>query len=293
MSKRVLGKGIDALFQSLSEEKKEEELSFDSGYEMMDISRLFPNPNQPRKEFRKEALEELAASIRAKGVLQPLLVEPRGDGTYCIVAGERRYRAALLADLKQVPTIVRSFSEQEKLEIALIENLQREDLTPIEEAKAYKSLMETAGLSQEDLSSRIGKNRSTIANSLRLLKLPEDMQEAVNKGELTAGHARAILSVLNPSDMRILFHRILTKGLSVREAEAMASNLNKGARGSASSEEDRFPKQRPIELQEMEQRLLNVLGTKVQIRGNGKRGTIEISYFSTEDLERLIEILVR
>ena len=293
MSKRVLGKGIDALFQSLSEEKKEEELSFDSGYEMMDISRLFPNPNQPRKEFRTEALEELAASIRAKGVLQPLLVEPRGDGTYCIVAGERRYRAALLADLKQVPTIVRSFSEQEKLEIALIENLQREDLTPIEEAKAYKSLMETAGLSQEDLSSRIGKNRSTIANSLRLLKLPEDMQEAVNKGELTPGHARAILSVLNPSDMRILFHRILSKGLSVREAEAMASNLNKGARGSASSEEERFPKQRPIELQEMEQRLLNVLGTKVQIRGNGKRGTIEISYFSTEDLERLIEILVR
>lgn len=293
MSKRVLGKGIDALFQSLSEEKKEEELSFDSGYEMMDISRLFPNPNQPRKEFRTEALEELAASIRAKGVLQPLLVEPRGDGTYCIVAGERRYRAALLADLKQVPTIVRSFSEQEKLEIALIENLQREDLTPIEEAKAYKSLMETAGLSQEELSSRIGKNRSTIANSLRLLKLPEDMQEAVNKGELTPGHARAILSVLNPSDMRILFQRIVSKGLSVREAEAMASNLNKGARGSVSSEEDRFPKQRPIELQEMEQRLLNVLGTKVQIRGNGKRGTIEISYFSTEDLERLIEILVR
>ncbi len=291
MSKRALGKGIDALFQSLTEEGKEEQRS--EGYEILDVSRLVPNPHQPRKEFKQEALEELAASIRAKGVLQPLLVEPREDGSYTIVAGERRYRAAILAGLQKVPVIIRSFTEQERLEIALIENLQREDLTPIEEAKAYRTLMETSGLSQEELSERIGKNRSTIANTLRLLKLPEDMQEAIHAGSLSPGHARAILSIVNPADMRILFNRIRSKGLSVREAETMAAELNRGSRAAEPEKESTFPKQRPIELQELEQRLLNVLGTKVRIRGNGKRGTIEIAYFSTEDLERIVEILER
>lgn len=289
MSKRALGKGIDALFQSFPEEGKEDRSS--EGYEVLEVSRLVPNPHQPRKEFKPEALEELAASIRSKGVLQPILVEPREDGSYTIVAGERRYRAALLAGLTRVPAIIRTFTEQERLEIALIENLQREDLTPIEEAKAYRTLMETSGLSQEELAERIGKNRSTIANTLRLLKLPEDMQEAIHSGSLSPGHARAILSIVNPADMRILFNRILAKGLSVREAETMAAELNKGSRAAGPEKESSFPKQRPLELQEMEQRLLNVLGTKVRIRGNGKKGTIEIAYFSTDDLERILEIL--
>jgi ParB family chromosome partitioning protein len=289
VSKRALGKGIDALFQSFPEEGKEKHPP--EGYEVLDVSRLVPNPHQPRKEFRQEGLEELAASIRAKGVLQPLLVEPREDGSYTIVAGERRYRAAILAGLQKVPVIIRSFTEQERLEIALIENLQREDLTPIEEAKAYRTLMETAGLSQEELAERIGKNRSTIANTLRLLKLPEDMQEAIHTGSISPGHARAILSIVNPADMRILFNRIISKGLSVREAETMAAELNKGSRAAEPEKESSYPKQRPIELQEMEQRLLNILGTKVRIRGNGKKGTIEIAYFSTEDLERIVEII--
>ncbi len=289
MSKRALGKGIDALFQSFTEEGKAEPLS--QGYEVLEVSRLVPNPHQPRKEFKQETLEELAVSIRAKGVLQPLLVEPRDDGSYTIVAGERRYRAAMLAGLKKVPVIIRTFTEQERLEIALIENLQREDLTPIEEAKAYRTLMETSGLSQEELAERIGKNRSTIANTLRLLKLPEDMQDAIHTGSISPGHARAILSIVNPADMRILFNRILAKGLSVREAETMAAELNKGSRAAEPEKESSYPRQRHLELQEMEQRLLNVLGTKVRIRGNGKRGTIEIAYFSTEDLERIIEIL--
>ncbi|GAB4223742.1 MAG: ParB/RepB/Spo0J family partition protein [Spirochaetales bacterium] len=288
MSKRALGKGIDALFQSVVEEGTETPPS--EGYEVLEITRLVPNPHQPRKEFNPEALEELAASIRSRGVLQPILVEPREDGTYLIVAGERRYRAALLAGLPKVPVIVRTFTDQERLEIALIENLQREDLTPIEEAKAYRSLMEAAGLSQEELAERIGKNRSTIANTLRLLKLPEDMQEAIHSGSISPGHARAILAVVNPADMRILFNRIVEKGLSVREAEAMATELNKGVRASEPEKDTPFPKQRPIELQEMEQRLLNVLGTKVRIRGNGRRGTIEIAYFSTDDLERILEL---
>ncbi|MFQ3620332.1 MAG: ParB/RepB/Spo0J family partition protein [Spirochaetales bacterium] len=292
MSKRALGKGIDALFQSVLPEGKEVGLTQKStGYEWVKLNLLVPNPHQPRKEFSQEALEELAASIRSKGVLQPLLVEKQSDNSYLIIAGERRYRAAQLAGLSEVPVIVRSFSEEEKLEIALIENLQREDLTPIEEAKAYRAVMDSAGLSQEELSERIGKNRSTIANSLRLLKLPEDMQEALHKGEITAGHARAILSVVNPADMRILFHRIVSKDLSVREAEALAGELNRGVRAAASEKEPSYPKQRPLELQEMEQRLLNVLGTKVRIRGNGKKGVIEISYFSSKDLERILEIL--
>lgn len=289
MSKRALGKGIDALFQGALPEDVSVGME---GFRKVAVSRISANPRQPRKEFQEEALRELAESIREKGVLQPILVEEQGESSYLIIAGERRWRAAKLAGLPEVPVIVRKFSEQEKLEIALVENIQREDLTPIEEAKAYKSLMDTAGLGQEELSSRLGKNRSTVANALRLLKLPEDMQEALNKREITSGHARAVLSVINPADQRILFNRIMANGLSVREAEAMAADLNKGVRASGDTE-NRPPKQKPPELQEMEQRLLDLLGTRVQIKGTGRKGSIEISYFSMDDLDRLYEILTK
>jgi ParB family chromosome partitioning protein len=195
--------------------------------------------------------------------------------------------------VEKIPVLVREYSEEEKLEIALIENIQRDDLTPIEEARAYKELMSASGAGQEELSRRLGKNRSTIANALRLLKLPADMQDALNKRELSPGHGRAILSVLNPADMRILFQRIVEKGLSVREAEAMAGDLNKGQRAAAPAPKpENYPKQKQPELREMEQKLLDILGTRVRITGNGKKGSIEIAYLSLDDLERIYEILV-
>lgn len=287
MSKRALGKGIDALFQTQVVEADRGT----SDIKTLPIAKIEPNPDQPRKEFSEDSLRELADSIKEKGVLQPILVESREDGSFLILAGERRWRAAKAAGLREIPVIVRSFSEQEKLEIALIENIQREDLTPIEEAQAYRKLMETSSMSQEELSVRLGKNRSTVANSLRLLKLPQDMQQSLNKREISPGHARAILAVINPADQRILFNRIVAGGLSVREAENLATDLNKGIRASSGKQET-APKKKIPELQEMEQKLLDVLGTKVLIKGTGKRGSVEISYFSMDDLERLYTILL-
>jgi ParB family chromosome partitioning protein len=287
VSKRALGRGIDALFQGSGDVPPEHG---PAGVKTVPLSRVRPNPNQPRKDFDEDSLRELADSIRGRGILQPILVEARDEG-FLIIAGERRWRAAKIAELTEIPVIVRSFSDQEKLEIALIENIQREDLSPIEEARAYKSLMDAASLSQEELSARVGKNRSTVANSLRLLKLPEDMQQALGTKDVTPGHARAILSVINPADQRILFGRIVSQGLSVREAENLAADLNKGVRGSSNRTDEKVPKQKPPELREMEQKLLDVLGTKVQIKGSEKRGSISIEYFSMDDLERLFDLL--
>jgi ParB family chromosome partitioning protein len=288
VSKRALGKGIDSLFHVTPGESDSPPTD---GLKLVEISRIRPNPGQPRKEFTEEALKELADSIREKGVLQPILVEGQNEGSYVIIAGERRWRAAGIAGLAKVPVIVRKFSEQEKLEIALIENIQREDLTPIEEAKAFKNIMETAVLGQEELAVRLGINRSTLANALRLLKLPEDMQDGINKRDISPGHARAILSVINPADQRILYNRIVADGLSVRETEAMAADLNRGVRSLKAAGPEKNPKQKTPEIKDMEQRLLDILGTKVKIKGTGKKGSIEIAYFSMDDLERLYDIL--
>jgi ParB family chromosome partitioning protein len=282
-----LGRGIEALFDA----GKESTGLAEEGVRMVARERVAANPGQPRKAFSEESLKELAASIKEKGILQPILVEARGEG-FIIIAGERRWRAAGLAGVEEIPVLVREYSEEEKLEIALIENIQRDDLTPIEEARAFKDLMSASGAGQEELSRRLGKNRSTIANALRLLKLPADMQDALNKRELSPGHGRAILSVVNPSDMRILFQRIVEQGLSVREAEAMAGDLNKGQRSAAPAPKaESYPGQKPPELREMEQKLLDILGTRVRITGNGKKGNVEIAYLSLDDLERVYEIL--
>jgi ParB family chromosome partitioning protein len=287
----ALGKGIEALFGVADGGENVSGASVD-GLKVVARDRISANPKQPRKKFSEDSLKELAGSIKEKGILQPILVEETGEGRYLIIAGERRWRAAGLAGLKEVPVIVRAYSEQEKLEIALIENIHRDDLTPIEEARAFKELMSVSGLGQEELAGKLGKNRSTIANALRLLKLPEDMQEALSKKELSSGHARAILSVVNPSDMHILFQRITGKGLSVREAEAMSVDLNKGQRSAPPPAKPKtYPKQKQIELREMEEKLLDILGTRVQITGNGKKGNIEITYLSMDDLDRLYEIL--
>jgi ParB family transcriptional regulator, chromosome partitioning protein len=292
VAKFGLGKGLDALItdsdmaQAMSEPRTPGEPA------SVPIGKLKPNPNQPRKDFDPGSLGELAESIRSHGVIQPIIVEEDGSGGYIIVAGERRFRAASLAGLEEVPVIVRKFSEGKKLEIALIENIQREDLNPIEEAQAYRNLMELTSLTQEEVSERVGKNRSTVANSLRLLKLPEDIVESIRKGEVSAGHARAILSLVNPADQRILYKRIIDSGLSVRETERDAQNLNGGIRAIAGDHKDKKrEKQKIPEIAFIEQAFIDALGTKVKVSGNGKKGKIQIEYYSTEDLERVLGII--
>ena len=301
MSKQALGKGLDALLGPGGDD-----LDIFSGGDngdfnknsikesFVDISLIVTNPDQPRKEFKEEALQELADSIKEIGIIQPVIVEKK-NGKYEIVAGERRYRASKLAGLDRIPVIEKSFSEEEKYEIALIENIQREDLSPIEEAKAYQQLINNYNLSQEALSRKLGKKRSTIANSLRLLKLPEDMQDALNSSDISAGHARSILAVINPADQRILFNRIMSDGLSVRESEKQSSDLNKGIRMKSDSvrKDDKFLKKKNPDVMDVEQRFIDALGTKVNLKGNLAKGRIEITYFSREDLERIFDIIVK
>ena len=254
------------------------------------LTSVEPNPDQPRKEFDSQALQELADSIKEQGVLQPLLVEGWASG-YRIVAGERRWRAAQLAGLTDIPVLVRSFTEETRMEIALIENVQRTDLTPLEEARAYRNLMATFNLTQDEVAKKVGKQRSTVANALRLLKLPEEMLAALDQNLFTPGHARAVLSVTSPEAQKTLFAAILSQGLSVREAEEMAQKLN----GSFPSGGTAKPPGQVVralpELADLEQRFIERLGTKVTIKGNATKGKLEISYYSSDDLERLCGLL--
>jgi ParB family transcriptional regulator, chromosome partitioning protein len=286
MSKKVLGKGLEALLGENTGEAA-------APSSEVALSALRPNPHQPRQAFSEESLRELADSIREKGILQPILVEPDTAGEYVIIAGERRVRAARLAGLQKIPVIIRQFSPQEKLEIALIENVQREDLTPVEAATAYKRLMELGSLNQEQLAQRIGKERSTVTNTLRLLKLPDDAQAALGSGSISAGHARALLTLVNPSDVAVLLKRIVESGMSVRDAEEAAGGLNGGRKGATrSSSAGRAGASRgDPHIRSLEQALIEKLGTKVALKGTGKKGRIEISYFTAEELERLIELL--
>lgn len=277
-----LGKGLDALMRGSYEDNGREK----TDKQFADINSIVPNPDQPRKEFDRESLEELSASIKEKGIIQPILVEKKGD-RYMIIAGERRYRAARMAGMDKVPIIIGKFSQHEKLEIALIENIQRKDLTPIEEAMAYNALMVSGGHSQEELAKIVGKKRSTVANSVRLLRLAPEMQEALGKNDISAGHARAILSVDAEENRKVLFDKIISAGLTVRQAEKMAAELN-GENGPditvRSSTKSR-------EIEEAEQRFMDRLGTKVSIKGTLSKGKLEISYFSQRDLQRIFEIL--
>jgi len=248
------------------------------------------NPDQPRKEFDPEALEELAQSIREQGVLQPLLVEAWAAG-YRIVAGERRWRAAQRAGLTEIPVLVRSFTEESRMEIALVENIQRADLKPMEEARAYRNLMDAFNLTQDDVAKKVGKQRSTVANALRLLRLPEPMQEALDRGELSAGHARAVLSVTLPEGQASLFRAIVAEHLSVREAEDRAQRLNVGSPAPAPQAPGEASPRRSPEVADWEQRFIERLGTRVTIKGDARKGKIEITYVSADDLDRLYEIL--
>ena len=281
-----LGKGLGALIP----ETDSDETTAGEGVRSLPLSRLKPNPDQPRRSFPEESLPELASSLKTHGLIQPILVEEAGDGSFLIVAGERRFRAAAIAGLTEVPVIVRAFSPEKRLEIALIENVQREDLNPVEEAEAYRALMAIGGRSQEEVADVVGKSRSAVANSVRLLRLPETVLASLRSGELSSGHAKALLSVVDPSRRDVLFARIVAEGISVREAEAGAQELNSPRIGEP-RQASRAKEQKEPEIREVEERLIEALGTKVSVKGNGKKGRIEIEYYSLEDLERILDVL--
>jgi len=306
-TKRGLGKGLSALLPDESAEdtavqadilvssaennggfkQPGKDAKERTGEILVDPEKLKANPNQPRKVFNEEELAELADSIKQQGIIQPIIAEDAGDGTYTIIAGERRTRAARLAGLKEVPVVLRKYSDEKRMVVSLIENIQRANLNPIEEAQAYKQLAELEGLSQEDVAARVGKNRATVANALRLLKLPAEMQESIKKNELSPGHARAVLSVSGAKAQITLFNEIIKKGLSVREAEKRAAALGQENKPQKTAK----PKGRAPELDAMEEKFLLRMGTKVVIKGDLNKGTILIDYYSMEDLERLFEIL--
>ena len=293
--KKALGQGLDALLGGeIDLDNPDAGGTSEAGVLYLPIGKLIPNPDQPRERFDENAIAELAESIKQQGVIQPILAEERQDGNYLIVAGERRWRASRLAGLEEMPVLVRVFSKEQKLEIALVENVQREDLTAMEEARAYYHLMEALNLSQQEVADKVGKKRSTVANSLRLLKLPENMKASVEEGTLSAGHARALLSVTNPADQELLFSRIVEKTLSVRDAEAMATEMNRGHRGSdTSSKTAKTPAaDRNPEFEKLEEELIRVLGTKVSLRGTMAKGKMEVCWYNRDDLNRLYELLV-
>jgi ParB family transcriptional regulator, chromosome partitioning protein len=262
------------------------------GMRTLPLGLLRPNPDQPRRSFSEASLAELASSLKTHGLIQPILVEEASEGSYLIVAGERRFRAAAMAGLSEVPVIIRSFTPEKRLEIALIENVQREDLNPVEEAEAYRALMSMGGRSQEEVADIVGKSRSAVANSLRLLKLPESVLASLREGDLSAGHAKALLSVIDPGRRDILFARIIAEGISVREAETAAQELN-SPRILSPKTPARPEKPKEPAIRDVEERLIEALGTKVSVKGDGRKGTIAIEYYSLEDLERILDVLAR
>lgn len=295
--KSALGKGLGALLQDgdfdvLSGDGNQRE-GDRPGVREVDLKDISANPHQPRKLFNEDALAELAESIRSQGVISPLIVAPKGVGAgYEIIAGERRYRASKMAGLEKVPVIVRDdLSEENRLGIALIENVQREDLTAMEEARGYRELMERLELTQQETAGLVGKKRATVANSLRLLNLSPEMQDAVDAGEITAGHARSILSVVNPADQTLLFNRIKEQGCSVREAERQAQELNKGQKGGDKKKKEASYAAKDPHMLTIEQQFIDRFGTKVQLKGSLKKGKIEIDYYSSDDLDRILDVL--
>ncbi|HKM07989.1 MAG TPA: ParB/RepB/Spo0J family partition protein [Sphaerochaeta sp.] len=257
------------------------------------LANIRANPRQPRKEFDEASLKELASSIKNQGVLQPILVEEIAPGEYSIVAGERRFRASKLAGLETIPVLVKDFTDLQRLEVSLIENIQRENLNPIEEAKAYAYLIQEAGITQEELASRVGKNRSTISNSMRLLQLTATMQHDLLSGKFTAGQARALLSVVNPADREILYRTVLEKDISVRATEQLASQFNKGKRVAYQNKKNRVKKSLPKspDVISVEDKFLHAVGSQVEVKGSLEKGKLEIPYTSSEELERLYQLL--
>ncbi len=281
---RGLGKGLGALISELEEENLDAQLE-------VDINSIQINPYQPRKEFAAEKLTELAESIKVHGIIQPLLVREVGN-TYQLIAGERRLRAAKMVGLTRVPVVVREMTDEAMMEVALVENLQREDLNPVEEADAYQRLINEFRLTQDDIAKKVGKSRPAIANTLRLLNLPDEIQTDLAQGTLTMGHARALLSLKTPEEQKRVWAQIQIQQLSVRETEELIRALN------ATPDVPRETKKKPNKntnkdpnVIEIEDELQQALGTKVIIKPSGTGGKIEIDYYTNEDFERICELL--
>lgn len=296
MAKRGLGKGIGALFgndieetdivaqdiHQINENDKEKVTS-------LKLAQIEPNKEQPRKNFDEEKLQQLADSIKQHGVIQPIIVKDLNNGYYQIVAGERRWRASRIAGITEIPAIIRTYDELATMQIALIENLQREDLNPIEEALSYKALLDDFALTQEKVSEQVGKSRSAIANTIRLLSLPKQVQKLLEEGAISGGHARAILSVTSEEGKLQLAEKIIENELNVRQAEQLAKALNaqKQEKEPAQPQTSAFD----LQLQGIQKRMSDLLGTKVKILNGAKKGKIEIEYYSANDLERVLKLL--
>ncbi|SPE24542.1 Stage 0 sporulation protein J [Acidobacteriia bacterium SbA2] len=283
MSRKVLGRGLNALLQTVE--------TATAGLEQVRLDLIDPNPFQPRRDFPEDTLAELADSIRSSGVIQPILVRRNAalPGRFQLVVGERRWRAARLAGLETVPAVVRELADQDALEFALAENLLRRDLNPIEVAHAYRALQDEFHLSHEQVAERLGVNRSSVTNMLRLLRLPQGVQDMITREEITYGHARALLALDSEAAQLQLAARIAQQGLSVREAESLAAPRQQKQREPPSEAKPPMDPNVRAAAQELER----TLGTRVKIRGDGRRGAIEISYFSSEDLNRIYDLIVR
>lgn len=287
--KRGLGRGLNALINTGPdiEVKEKSKDNNDNKEVFVNISLVEPNRNQPRKEFDKEALSELAASIKQYGILQPIMVQKNGD-MYEIIAGERRWRAAKEAGLKEVPVIVRDYDKQKIMEISIIENIQRENLNPIEEAMAYQCLMEEYGLKHDELADKVSKNRSTITNSMRLLRLSENIQQMIIDGKISTGHAKVLLSVEKKEEQENIAAELISRSLSVRELEKLVKKYIKPRKKKENKETVDYS----LFYKEYEDKLKDILGTKVQINTKDKnKGRIEIDYYSAAELERIVELL--
>lgn len=296
-SKHGLGKGLDSMIPTKKEKETQNSMKIDnvSRETLININDIEPNKEQPRRKFDEDSLIELSESIKQYGIVQPLILQKRNDA-FEIVAGERRWRAARIAGLKKVPAIIKNYSEREVLEIALIENIQREDLNPIEEAFAYKKLIEEFELKQDEVAERVAKSRVAITNSLRLLKLGENVQQMLIDELITSGHARALLGISEQKVQNELAMQILDQKLSVRDTEKLVKNSLKGKEKEQDKEKKQDSKEAKVEklvLKELEDKIAETLGTKVMIaKKNKNKGIITMEYYSQEDLERITEMLL-
>lgn len=283
MSAKGLGRGLGALMGDLTAE----EPASKSPYQLLPLHKVEPNPNQPRQDFDPEQLEALARSIGEHGAVQPLTVRPLPNGYYQIIAGERRWRAARMAELKEIPAVIMEADDKKTMELALIENLQRQDLNPVEEALGYQSLISDYGLTQEEAASRVGKSRPAVTNALRLLQLTPEILEMVRNGSLSAGHARAVLSLKSPQKQQQAAQKIVALGLSVRQAELLCKNM----------EREPAP-QKPVSLAvdyvaECEKNLSRHLGRGVKIINGKRKGRFELEFYGQEDLQKLLDALMQ
>lgn len=292
VNKKGLGRGLESLFAMYDETESDEiitnqpKIENNKGVTEIEIDKIIPNPNQPRKNFDQEALDDLACSIKVHGVIQPIVLNANNDGTYLIIAGERRWRASKLAGLTKVPAVIKSYTEKQIKEISIIENLQREDLNPIEAARAIKQLMEEYKLTQDAVSERIGKSRSAIANTLRLLNLYPEVVDMIEKGDLSAGHARCLVVVDNTTEQLRLANKAVKEKWNVRDLEkAVKKVLN------PKPQEEKKSIEQSLELKELVNDMQRVFATKVSAIGSDNKGRIYIDYYSRDDLDRLADIV--